>query len=428
MRTINKAKAFDLSMAAPPSKAHSLRAIIIASLADGKTTIKNVLLAQDQLNVINCLRSLGIEIDVADGVTGSNVTVYGCNGKISPPADTTIDVGESGVGKNFLTSLACLSDKPVTITGSARIQQRPIGELVSALGQLGCSIDFLENDGFLPILVHGGGIAGGSGSLRGSISSQYFSSLAISVPYAKSDTIINCTDDMTEKPYIDITLDMMRKFGATADNNNYNQITVKSGLRYQPQTLQIEGDYSSCSFFFLAAAICRSRISITGLNPATSQGDKGFLDLLEQMGCDVAIADDRITLLGKPLQAVTVNMSNIPDLLPPAAIAAAFAAGTSRFTHIGHLRHKECDRLAVTAELLNKMGIEAICDDTSLSIIGSKSGKTAHGGTIDPHNDHRQAMSFAVAGLVTGGQTIQNNDCVAKSFPDFWEKFEIFRK
>jgi len=216
----------------------------------------------------------------------------------------------------------------------------------------------------------------------------------------------------------------MQEFGVEAQNHNYKQVLIPNGKKYSAQDITVEGDYSSASFFFLAGAICGLKVTVGGLNPDTRQGDSAFLRLMAKMGCAVEAVSDGIRIEGRGLSAVEQDMSDIPDLVPPAAIAAAFAEGTSRFTNIGHLRLKECDRLAVMVSELGKMGVKAGCDEDSLTIEGTAG---ARGAEIDPHNDHRIAMSFAVAGLVTGGQRILNETCVAKSFPDFWERFEVFR-
>jgi 3-phosphoshikimate 1-carboxyvinyltransferase len=325
---------------------------------------------------------------------------------------------------NFLTSAANLSDKPMVITGSKRITKRPIGEVVDGLRQLGCKIEYLGKEGFPPIKVYGGGIAGGTAQISGQKSSQYFSSIVISSPYANNKVTLKCVDEMTEKPYFDISLQMMAEFGVKAKNSNYKQIEIPSG-RYSARELTIEGDYSSASFFFLAGAICKAKVTVKGLWTDTKQGDKAFLTLMEKMGCEVSETNGGICIRGQKLSAIKEDMSNLPDLVPPLAIASAFAKGESKLTNIGHLRDKECDRLAVIASELGKMGVNATCDENSLIIKGSEK---IHGGRIDPHNDHRIAMSFAVAGLATGGQIIDDEMCVAKSFPDFWEKFEVFSK
>ena len=420
MKVISKIQNIDSKIEAPPSKAHTLRALIIASLAEGKSIIHNPLLGGDQQNVIGCLKKLGVEIILQD----NRITVYGTAGKYTPICDE-LDVGESGVGMNFLTSAACLSQTPVILTGAKRITERPIFEVVNGLGQLGCKIEYLEKEGFPPIKVYGDGIRGGVAKIQGCKTSQYFSSIVISSPYADNKVILKCTDEMTEKPYFDISLHMMSEFGVEAENQNYKQIRIPNNKKYSARQIKIEGDYSSASFFFLAGAICKTKVTVTGLNPDTRQGDKEFLTLLEKMGCKVSQTDDAICIQGAKLSDIEQDMSDLPDLVPPLAIAAAFAEGTSRLANIGHLRHKECDRLAVMASQLSKMGVCAQCDEDSLTIEGNPQ---IHGAHIDPHNDHRIAMSFAVAGLATGEQVIENQMCVAKSFPDFWEKFEIFSK
>jgi 3-phosphoshikimate 1-carboxyvinyltransferase len=419
MQSVEKIRNRTVSVEAPPSKAHTLRALIIGSLAQGRTTIEKPLLGQDQLNVIGCLEGLGTAVERQ----GDKIFIEGGVGQYSPVSEE-LDVGESGVGMNFLTSVACLCDKHVVLTGSSRIKERPIGEVVNGLRQLGAKMEYLENDGFPPIRVHGGGIEGGTSRMHGQKSSQYFSSVCISAPYARREVTIECVDEMMERPYLDISLQMMSDFGAATHNKNYKRINIPRG-KYRGRTIRIEGDYSSASFFFLAAATCGGSVTVTNLRADTKQGDRVFVDLMKQMGCNIEKKPERITVEGNELKAIERDMSDIPDLVPPAAIACAFAEGVSRLTNIGHLRHKECDRLAVVASELQKMGVQARCDETSLTIEGNRK---AHGATIDPHNDHRIAMSFAVAGLVTGAQQIENPGCVAKSFPDFWERFEVFHK
>ncbi len=418
MKIIDKTKNYEIKVDAPPSKAHTLRAIIISSLADGKSIIRNSLLGDDQLNVIDCLGKLGIEIIQKN----DEIIVNGTGGKYKPIADE-LNVGESGVGMNFLTSAACLSEEPIVITGCERITERPIMEVVNGLRQLGCKIEYLQKEGFPPIKVYGGGLKGGEAEIKGAKTSQYFSSIVISSPCAENKVTLKCVDSMTERPYLDISLAMMSAFGVIAKNTDYRTIDIPNDKRYSPQQITVEGDYSSASFFFLAGAVCKTKVIVGGLNSDTKQGDKAFLSLIKRMGCDVSVTDDGMIVQGRDLVAIEQDMSNVPDLVPPMAIAAAFAKGTSRLTNIGHLRHKECDRLAVMASELGKMGVFAQCDEDSLTIQGSDQ---IHGAEINPHNDHRIAMSFAIAGLATGNQTIEDEMCVVKSFPDFWERFDVF--
>jgi 3-phosphoshikimate 1-carboxyvinyltransferase len=408
----------DVRFEAPPAKAHSLRALIIASLAEGQSVIQKPLLAQDQLNVIECLRRLGIDVERDRG----DIRVLGRGGRYAPTGEE-LDVGDSGVGMNFLCAAACLADIPVTIGGSARLNQRPVGEIVGGLRRLGCRLDHLKREGYPPVRVQGGGIPGGLAEMRGAVTSQYFSSLVISAACARAPVTVRCLDEMSERPYLDITLGMMAEFGVEATNDSYREMRVPAGTGYRRRRLRIEGDWSSASFFFLAAAICGSRVTVTGLDPTTRQGDRRFLDLLARMGCAMSVDAGEIALQGRPLRAVEADMGDVPDLVPPAAVAAAFAEGTSRFTNLARLRVKESDRLEALVAGLTAMGVSARADADSLTVTGSRG---ARGARIDPHNDHRIAMSFAAAGLVTGDQVIANPGCVAKSFPDFWERFRVF--
>ena len=361
---------------------------------------------------------MGVPINVKPDV----VIVKGLDGRYRPIRET-LDVGESGVAMNFLAAAACLSETPVVIMGTTRLMERPIFDVVDGLQQLGCQIDYLDKDGFPPIKIHSHRISGGIAQIMGGKTSQYFSSIALISPYAVNPVTLKCLDRMSERPYFDISLGMMSSFGAQSINHDYKQINFPNGTRYTARDITIEGDYSSASFFFLAAAICKTEVAICGLNPDTKQGDKRFIEMLCNMGCTVDSTEEHIRIQGTGLQAIAEDMRDVPDLVPPIAIAAAHANGTSRFTGIGHLRHKECDRLAVMVSELGKIGVIARCDENTLEVEGCNS---IHGGTIDPHNDHRIAMSFAIEGLVRGDIVIQDENCVAKSFPDFWKRFKVF--
>jgi len=419
MKAVNKLKNTDAVFNAPPSKAHTLRAIIISSLANGVSTIRNPLLALDQINTINALKNLGVNITLEN----DKITVHGTSGKYSPIAEE-LNVGESGVGMNFLTSAANLSSKPVILTGSRRIKKRPIAEVVKGLRQLGCEIKYMEDKDFPPIKISSNGITGGEARISGIKTSQYFSSIIISSPYAEKDVNLFCTDNMSEKPYFDISRKMMQDFGIEIENDNYKKIIIPGRQCYNPMDITIEGDYSSASFFFTAAAVCRTKITVNNLVMDTKQGDRAILEILEKMGCKVYENNKNICLEGTALKSIEIDMSDVPDLVPPVAIACAFAKGISHLTNIGQLRIKECDRISVIVSELNKMGVNASEAKDSIYIEGNSSN--IKGAEINPYNDHRIAMSFAVAGLVTGNQIIENENCVAKSFPDFWERFRIF--
>jgi len=385
----------------------------LSALADGESAIGNPLRGDDQRHAMDCLRALGAGV-VQDG---ERIVVQGCRGRFEPVSGE-LNVGESGVSMNCLTALACLSTKPVVITGAPRLIERPVGDLVGGLRQLGCCIDWLGQEGCPPVRVHGGGIPGGTTEMRGHVTSQYFSAILLAAPYADRPVTLQCLGPMSEKPYVAITLEMMARFGVAVAHRNFAEFTVPNERPYQARAVEIEGDYSSASFFFEAAAVCGNRVTVTGLDPGSVQGDRRFLDLLERMGCGVARMQDGWAVQGRKLAGIDADMADTPDLVPPMAVTAAFAEGTTRLTGIAHLSHKESDRPAVIASELRKMGVAASWDGSALYITGGQ----PHGAWIDPHNDHRIAMSFAVAGLAVGDQIIENEACVAKSFPDFWDR------
>ncbi len=416
--TVKPIITMNATVTAPPAKAHTLRAILLGALAEGKTIVDNPLLGDDQLHLIECLRTLGVSIERESG----RLIIQGTGGTFRPIADT-IDVGESGVAMNTLLSATCLVDRDITITGSNGLIARPVADLVAGLRQLGCEIEYVGAEGYPPVIAKSREIAGGVTRLSGKKTSQYFSSMALSAPLAKSDVTLVCVDDMSEKPYFDITAEMMEKFGVKIDNRGYREIRIHAGQSYRSANVRIEGDYSSASFFMLAAAVCKSRVRILGLNGSSRQGDIKFIDYMRAMGCAARWDGDDLIVEGGTPKPITVSMFDTPDLVPPLAIAAAFAEGTSEFTNVGHLRYKECNRLEAIRCELEKMGITARYDE-NLVIEGNPSA--IRGAVIDCWNDHRIAMSFAIAGLALANQDITDPSCVAKSFPDFWERLEAF--
>ncbi len=418
MKTVARAKPRAVTVAAPPAKAYTLRALLFGALSDGVSVLDRPLLAEDQHNMINCLRGLGVSIDVGD-----KVTVHGAGGRFHPVTDSLF-VGDSGVTMNFLTSAACFADKPVTLGGTPRLNERPIKEVVDGVRQLGAKIEYLGTEGLPPVRIHPTGLNSGRAAIHGATTSQYFSSLVISSALAKGPVTLECLDDMTERPYFDISTAMMADFGVQAVNRGYKTIEIAAPQTYSARNYLVEGDFSSASFLFLVAAVLGSTVRVEGLNRASVQGDKRFLDLLERMGCRVVWDGSAVEVTGGELKAIEEDMGDIPDLLPPLAVAAAFAQGESRFTRIGHLVHKESNRVLAMETELAKMGVKASHDSQTMTVTGNRGN--LRGGTMATYNDHRIAMSLAVAGLAVGDQNIENPGCVAKSFPDFWEKLSLF--
>jgi 3-phosphoshikimate 1-carboxyvinyltransferase len=411
-------KRFDLVLDAPPSKAYTLRALFIAALADGKSIIRKPLIAEDQEYAINALRQFGIEIEVKD----DSVVIHGTNGTLKTPEEEVF-IGNSGVTARLLATFVGICDGKITINGTERMQSgRPMQDLLDALEPLGINAHSVKDNGCPPIVIEGGNFIGGTTKLKGDKSSQYFSSILVSAPYAKNDITIECIGDMSSKPYIDMTLDSMKEFGAIAENNDYKEFTVKSNQKYKAREYTVEGDYSNAAYFFAAAAITKSKVTVKNLKIDSAQGDKFFVDCLEEMGCKVVKGNDSITVEGAELKAIRKDMNNFPDIVQPLSVVAAFAKGKSEFTNIGHLKFKECDRLKAPATELKKMGINAVDTDDSLVVEGG----VPHGAKIDTYNDHRMAMSFAIAGLKVPGIIIKNPENVKKSFPDFFERLKSF--
>jgi len=403
---------------APPSKAYTLRALFISALADGKTIIEKPLLGKDQLHAISALQKFGVKIESSEG----SVEVEGSSCSLSAP-EKEIFVGNSGVTARFLAGFAALAEGRTVVNGDERMQSRPIQELLDALRQLGVKCGSVNGNGCPPFQVEGHSLKGGRASLDGGTSSQFFSSILVSAPCAESDVSIECVGEMMSKPYIDLTLDSMKEFGVKAENSDYKNFFVQAGQRYNARKYQVEGDYSSASYFFAAAAITNGKVRVNNLNQKSVQGDKFFLELLEKMGCSVRYGENFVEVQGAELKAIDVDMGDYPDLVPTAAVVAAFAEGTSCFRNIAHLKFKESDRIEAPAAELKKMGVSAEAGADFIEVQGGKP-KPAE---VETYNDHRIAMAFAVAGLAVAGVRIKNPKCVAKSFPGFFEKLEGLR-
>jgi len=401
---------------APPSKSYTHRALIAGALATGTSTIKNPLDAEDTRLTVGALKALGIRIEETGG-NSSTITVTGCGGSLPATTETTLDLNNSGTSLRLLTSLALLGKYPVILTGSQRMQERHIGPLATALPSLGGHVDFLTKDGFPPLRVSGR-LRGGSVTIDGSISSQFISSILLVAPYADKDVEVVIPTRPASRSYLDITLDVMKTFGAAVSREDYTKFVVSSKDRYLPRTYAVEGDYSSASYFFAIAAVCGGKVTVGNLAPDSVQGDRRFLDALREMGCTVTYPAGAVMVeRNGALNGITIDMSTSPDTVQTLCAVAAMAKTPTTITGIGHLKFKESDRTNGTAERLRSLGGNVEAGKDSLTIRPAP----LHGGTIDPADDHRTAMSFAVLGLAIGGITITNAECVTKSFPKFWE-------
>ena len=415
MIEIKPVSKIDAAVSVPPSKSYSNRALLVAALADGESHIYNCLDCDDTRYMIKALKSFGINI-VEDK---SKVIVQGCNGSPQRP-NKNIYVGKAGTTMRFLCSFSALCPGETIIDGNWRMRQRPLNDLIDGLSQLGVEVMSLNDNGCPPVKIKGRGIKGGETSMNGDKSSQYFTSLFLSAPYAKKDVIIKVNGQLTSKPYIDLTIDLMKAFGVNVTNDSYFSFSVKSGNGYKARDYEIEADVSSAAYFFAAAAITGGRVKIENLKPATLQGDIKFTDILRKMGCVIVKGENFVEVQGGDLTGIDVDMNEMPDVVQTLSVTALFARGETRITGVPNLRIKETDRLKALAGELSKLGgrIEEL--DDGLVIIPDK----LQACDIETYDDHRMAMSFALAGLKISGIKITNPDCVNKSFPGFFEKLE----
>jgi len=415
MIEIKPIKKLDSEISVPGSKYIANRVLIISSLADGNSTIKNVPDNDDIKATIEALKKFGININKND----NDVKINGSNGKLLLPKEE-INVFESGTLLRFITGLAALADGKTIITGSNRIKERPISYLLNSLKDLGIKCRSLNNEN-PPVEVIGGTLNGGKTKIKGNVSSQYISSLLLVSPYAKNDVEIVIESDLVSKSYVEMTIDLMEKFGVEVKREKYKKFRIKSGQKYVAKEIEIPGDWSSANYFLAAAAIVPGRIKINNLDPKSKHGEAKFIELLKKMGCQINKSINSVELIGnKNLKAVDVDMSTMPDAVQTLAAVAVFANGTTKVRNIKNLRYKESDRIADTLDELKKLGINAEAKDDELIIEGGK----VNPAIIDPHNDHRMAMSFSLIGLKIPGIKIENPECVNKSFPQFWNKLK----
>lgn len=404
----------------PGSKSITNRALLLAALADGTSRLVAPLHSEDTWYMASALRELGVGIEET---AERDFVVTGRGGKFAAPRKTLM-IGNSGTTVRFLTAAACFAPagSDVTLDGIARMQERPIRDLVGALLTLGVDTECLNGHGCPPVRVRGGGMKGGKCRLRGDVSSQFLTALLQAAPYAESDVEIEIVGELISKPYIDITQAVMASFGIELVNENYQTLRVPAGQRYGGREYVIEADASNASYFLAAAAVTRGTVTLENLGTDSIQGDIRFLDVLEQMGCTVSRGTS-ITLSGPvQLRAITADMEAIPDMAQTLAVVAAFADGPSRITNIASLRVKETDRVRAIAKELPKLGVQVAEGPSDWTITPPTDGVYLPG-EIDTYDDHRMAMAFAVASLRIPGIRINNPGCVTKTFPDFWERW-----
>ena len=402
----------------PGSKSFTNRALLIAALADGVSCLKKPLLSDDTKYMIEALRGFGLQIrEEAD-----NFIVVGERGKLMVPTKD-IFVGNAGTTMRFLTTFSALVKGKVVLDGDERMRERPIADLLNCLIQMRVQATTTFNNDCPPLKIESEGVSGGKVKLAGDKSSQYLTSLLLSAPYFENDTDIIIEGNLTSKSYADITLDIMQTFGIKVENDSYKKFSVHANQVYEAQTYQVEGDWSSASYFLGAAAVTGGEITISGVNPESVQGDAQFPDVLEKMGCNVQKSSHSLQLKGNILKGITIDMNNMPDAVQTLAVIALFAKGDTVIENIGNLKIKETNRIEALVNELGKLGARVEAGKDFLII---RPGKYK-GSEIETYNDHRMAMSFAIAGLKIPRVKIKNPKCVAKSFQSFFSQWPPYK-
>jgi len=419
MKELMTRMGFDRAVRVPGSKSLTHRALIAASLTAGTSTIHGAVLCEDTLHTLNALRNLGAKIERP----GSCIVVQGNGGRHNSPQEgVRLELGNSGTSLRLLLSLASLGPGAFGFSGTPRLCERPVEGLLEALQSMGARIHYEGRRGFLPLRLESEGLRGGRIRLEGGTSSQYVSSLLMAAPCAVGQTEILVRGPMVSRPYIEMTVDVMKSFGVAVERPDERTFIVPAGERYRPCEYSVEGDASSASYFWAGAAVTRGRVVTKGVPSLdTRQGDVEFLHVLERMGCRVWRREDAVTVQGGPLRCVSVDMGDLPDMVPTLAAVALFARGTTEIRNVGHLRFKESDRLAAIANGWRRLGCRVEETPSGLKIPG---GPRLKGACLDPMEDHRLAMSLAVVGLRVPGIRIRDHGCVVKSFPGFWRQWE----
>ena len=416
--TLQKINGVQGTVHLPGSKSISNRVLLLAALAQGETRISNLLHSDDIEHMLNALTSLGVSFQLSE--CKSKCVVQGLGGLFKHPAPLELFLGNAGTAMRPLTAALAASNVNVTLTGEPRMYERPIGHLVDALRQLDADISYLQQEGFPPLQIRGKALNGGTIKIDGSISSQFLTAVLMVAPLLDADSEIDIVGELVSKPYIDITLALMNRFGVNVENQNYQKFVIAGRQQYQsPGDWLVEGDASSASYFLAAAAIGGS-IKVTGIGKHAVQGDIRFADALEAMGATVEWGDDYISVTRNQLNGIDRDYNAIPDAAMTIATTALFAKGPTLIRNVYNWRVKETDRLHAMATELRKVGAEVDEGEDYLKVTPPAVIKHA---SIATYNDHRMAMCFSMLAFADCGVTIEDPDCTRKTFPQYFEVF-----
>jgi 3-phosphoshikimate 1-carboxyvinyltransferase len=394
----------------PGSKSITNRAFVCAALARGESTLIGALESEDTSVMIESLRRLGLTID-----EGETIRVVGCGGQF-PVQNAKLYVANSGTTVRFLTAMLTVGRGEFRLDGTARMRERPINDLLEALRQLGANVATELPTGCPPVVVRAQGLSGGRSAVAGNISSQFLSGLLMATPYAQNDVELITLGELVSRPYVDMTLAVMKSFGVEVMETKPGSFLIKPQA-YQGCRYEIEPDASAASYFFAAAAITGGCVTVEGLSRSSLQGDVAFCDCLQRMGCDVQYGPSSITVVGGPLHGIEVDMNAISDTVQTLSVVALFADGPTTIHNVAHIRYKETNRLGATVTELQKLGAAVDERDDGLTI----KPRTLRPAEIATYDDHRMAMSFALAGLATSGVVICDPECTSKTYPRFFE-------
>ncbi|MBC7856138.1 MAG: 3-phosphoshikimate 1-carboxyvinyltransferase [Pirellulaceae bacterium] len=404
------------SIRPPGSKSITNRALVCAALAEGTSNLSGTLNSEDTQVMIDSLQRLGIPVERQDD--GSRLIVSGCGGKI-PASEAELFVGNSGTTIRFLTAMTTLGHGTYRLDGVPRMRERPIADLLAALNQLGADARSEAGSGSPPVIVRASGLPGGRATIRGDISSQFLSGLLMAAPLAHENVELIVEGELVSQPYVTMTIGVMREFGVHAHYSGLSRFVIAGHQRYRACDLAIEPDASAASYYWGLAAVSGGEVTVECLAHRALQGDVAFVECLEKMGCRIIYDSRGITVRGEgtQLRGIDVDMNAISDTAQTLAVVALFAEGPTNIRGVAHIRHKETDRIADLARELRKLGavVEELTDGLRIT------PAPLHGATLETYNDHRMAMSFALAGMRIPGVTINNPNCTAKTYPKFFE-------
>ncbi len=417
--TLSHIKQVNGTVHLPGSKSISNRVLLLAALAQGETRINNLLHSEDVEHMLNALTQLGVSYQLSADKT--HCVVQGLAGLFDVSSPLELYLGNAGTAMRPLTAALAASNVDVTLTGEPRMYERPIGHLVDALAQWQADIQYLGQPDFPPLRIRGKSLTPGAVRIDGSVSSQFLTAVLMVAPLLAGDSVIAIEGELVSKPYIDITLALMNRFGVEVHNDNYQRFVIKGQQQYlAPGDFLVEGDASSASYFLAAAAIAGGTIKVTGIGKNAVQGDIHFADALEAMGASVDWGFDYISVTRNQLHGISRDYNAIPDAAMTIATTALFAQGPTLISNVYNWRVKETDRLAAMATELRKVG--AVVEE-GIDYIRIEPPVEIQHASIATYNDHRMAMCFSLLAFASAGVTIEDPDCTRKTFPQYFDVF-----